>query len=166
MTNLNRIIDPDNDSDYFIEVRNLLGITSDDLSDTILKSDIILGMAERVVCKIYVPNWTNILNGSDKFAVEALRSCVIIRVCLNILNMPAIQNIMIDQIRLIDIIIESITVDLDKLKESLDKLFKEQLSFIDIDWSGDYPFLTAFELTDKIKLYDYEVNDYGAIQEV
>jgi hypothetical protein len=166
MTNLNRIIDPDNDSDYFIEVRSLLGITSDDLSDAVLKSDIILGMAERVVCKVYVPNWIDILNGSNRFATEALRSCVIIRVCLNILNMPAVQNIMIDQIRLIDIIIKSIKIDLNELKESLDKLFKEQLSFIGIDWSGDYPLLTAFELTDKVKLYDYEVNDSGALQKV
>ena len=36
----NYIIDPINDADYYTEVRDLLGITDDDLSDSALKSDI------------------------------------------------------------------------------------------------------------------------------
>ena len=44
----NYIIDPVNDTAYYTDVRDLLGITDDDLTDNNLKSDIILGAAERI----------------------------------------------------------------------------------------------------------------------
>lgn len=164
MDNLNRIIDTTDDISYFTEVRNLLGITVDDLDDDVLKSDIILGMAERMVCKVFVPNWIDVLNGEDKFAIQALRSCIIIRVCLNILNMPVVQNILINEVRLIDVIVKT-SVNIDKLKESLEKMFKEQLSIVGVSSSEDYPKLTAFELTDRVKLYDYKVNTFGNLED-
>jgi len=160
----NYIIDPVNDSSYYTEVRDLLGITSDDLSDTTLKSDIFLGMAERMICKTYVPNWQNILDGSDGIAADALRSSVIIRVALNILEMPANKDLFLDQFQLIDMIIKSNKQTLDQLKASLQKLFEQQLSFVGVEYTGGWPERTLLGKSTSANVFDYYIDTNNVIQ--
>ena len=160
-----RIIDPINDTDYSEEVRTLLGVTSDELSNTVLKLDIILGMAERDICG-YIDNWIDILNGSDAMAEEALRSCVIIKIALNIINMPATQNLLIDEIRLPnEITFISKKVGMDELKNSLQKLFEQQLALVGVEHTGNYPEKELIGATTSASFYDYYIDTSGAIQE-
>lgn len=161
----NYIIDPVNDSDYYTDVRDLLGITSDDLSDTTLKSDIILGIAERMICKTFVPNWQDVLTGDDGIAADALRSSVIIRVALNILEMPANENLLLDQFKLIDMVLTSKKQTLDDIKKSLQKLFEQQLSFCGVVYSGaGWPERTLVGKSDSITFYDYYIDTEGEVQ--
>jgi len=161
----NYIIDPVNDSDYYTEVRDLLGITDDDLTDATLKSDIFLGAAERMICKIYVPNWQSVLNGADGIAADALRSTVIIRVALNILNMPATQNLILDQVRLIDIILTAKKQTFDELKAALQTLFEQQLSFVGVEHTGDWPVRTLVGKSTSANVFDYYIDTDGVVQE-
>jgi hypothetical protein len=161
---MNLIIDKDQDSTFATEIRDVLGTTSNELSDTSLKSDIILGAAERAVCKIHVPNWQAVLNGDDPIAANALRACVIIKVCLNIINTPAIQNILIDQVRLVDIIITAKKVTLQELKDSLQALFEQQLASVGVEYSGGYPERELVEKTGTDTLYEYYVDSEGTFQ--
>lgn len=160
----NYIIDPVNDTDYYTEVRDLLGITDDDLSDATLKSDIFLGAAERMIAKVYVPNWQDVLTGSDAIAADALRSSVVIRVALNVLNMPASQNLLFDQIRLIDIIIMAKKQTVEQIKGSLQMLFEEQLSFAGVVRSTAWPERTLVGKSDSADVYDYYVDTSGDVQ--
>ena len=161
----NYIIDPTNDTAYYTEVRDLLGITSDDLTDATLKSDIFLGAAERAVCKIHVPNWHSVMTGDDQIAADALRSCVIIRVALNILNMPANQNLIMDQIRLIDIILTAKKQTFNELRNALQTILEQQLSFVGVVYSGDgWPDRTLIGKSDSISVFDYYVDTSGELQ--
>jgi|GEM_PF-3374733 len=161
----NYIIDPVNDAAYYTEVRDLLGITEDDLTDASLKSDIILGAAERAICKIYAPNWQSVMTGNDQLAADALRSCVVIRVALNILNMPANQNIIMDQVRLIDIILTAKKQTFDELRKALGDLFMQQLSFVGVVHPGTgYPNRTLIGKSASISVYDYYVDTNGNVQ--
>jgi len=161
----NYIIDPVNDTAYYTEVRDLLGITSDDLSNTTLKSDIFLGTAERMICKIYVPNWQNVLKGSDSIAADALRSSVIVRVAINVLNMPASQNLILDQVRLIDIILTAKKQTMAELRASLEMLFEQQLSFAGVVRTTAWPIRTLVGKTSTANVFDYYVDTDGAVQE-
>ena len=160
----NYIIDPVNDTAYYTEVRDLLGVTDDDLTDATLKSDIYLGVAERMICKIYVPNWQDVLSGSDSIAADALRSSVIIRVALNVLNMPASQNLLFDQIRLIDIIVMAKKQTVEQIKGSLQMLFEEQLSFVGVVRTSTWPERTLVGKSDSADVYDYYVDTAGVVQ--
>jgi len=161
----NYIIDPINDTAYYTEVRDLLGITDDDLTDTTLKSDIFLGAAERAICKIYVPNWQSVMTGSDQIAADALRSCVIIRVALNILNMPASQNLILDQVRLIDIILTAKKQTFDQLRNALQTILEQQLSFVEVVHAGTgWPDRTLVGKSDSISVFDYYVDTSGELQ--
>jgi len=160
----NYIIDPVNDTNYYTEVRDLLGVTSEDLTDATLKSDIFLGMAERMVAKIYVPNWQDILTGSDQIASDALRSSVVIRVALNILNMPANQNLLFDQIRLIDIILIAKKQSFEDLKKALEYLFEQQISVVGVERTTAWPERTLVGKSDSADVYDYYVDTSGAVQ--
>lgn len=161
----NYIIDPVNDTAYYTEVRDLLGVTSDDLSDDTLKSDIFLGAAERMICKLYVPNWQAVLTGSDAIAADSLRSSVVIRVAQNILNMPANQNLLFDQIRLIDIILIAKKQTIEDLKSSLQSLFEQQLSFIGVERTSAWPERTLVGKSTSADVYDYHIDTEGAVQE-
>jgi len=161
----NYIIDPINDAAYYTEVRDLLGITSDDLSDATLKSDIFLGAAERMICKIYVPNWQDVLTGSDSIAADALRSSVVVRVALNVLNMPASQNLILDQVRLIDIILTAKKQTMAELRASLEHLFEQQLSFAGVVRTTEWPIRTLVGKTGTANVYNYYVDTDGAVQE-
>ena len=163
MTNL--IIDRENDSNYFTEVRTLLGVDTEELTDAVLKLDIILGAAERSVCKIYVPNWQDILNGNDPIEEQALRALVIIRVAMLILEQPQIQNMLIDTVRLIDIIIEAKKITLAEIKAGLEKLFSEQLSIVGVERSTAWPKKTLIGLSDSANVFDYYVDTEGELQE-
>ncbi len=160
----NYIIDPINDTAYYTEVRDLLGVTSEDLSDATLKSDIFLGMAERMIAKIYVPNWQDVLTGSDSIAADSLRSSVIVRVAINILNMPANQSLLFDQVRLIDIILIAKKQTLDDLKNSLNSLFEQQLSFVGVERTSDWPERTLVGKSDTARFDDYYVDTSGRVQ--
>ena len=160
----NYIIDPINDSDYYTEVRDLLGVTDDDLTDATLKSDIFLGAAERMICKVYVPNWQNVLDGADGIAADALRSSVIVRVALNILNMPATQNLILDQVRLIDIILTAKKQTFPELKAALQSLFEQQLSFVGVEHTGDWPVRTLVGKSDTANFYDFYIDTNGVVQ--
>jgi len=161
----NYIIDPVNDSAYYTDVRDLLGITDDDLTDSSLKSDIILGAAERAVCKIFVPNWQTVMTGPDPIAADALRSCVVIKVAINILNMPANQNLLQDSIRVIDMIITAKKQTLEQIKTDLQRLFEEQLSLVGVAHAdGSWPERTLVGKSDSISVYDYYVDTDGSIQ--
>jgi len=159
------IIDPINDTSYYTDVRTLLGITSHDLTDTELKSDILLGIAERIICGTLVPNWTDILNGNNQLKTDALRSCVIIQVGINILDMPAKQNLIIDQARLIDIILTAKKQDYREFKGWLVGLMEKQLSMLGIVHSGGWPVRTLVGKTTSANVYDYYVDTNGDIQE-
>lgn len=158
-----RIIDPEDDSDYTTEVRILLGITSNELSDTELKTDIILGVAEREIIRSFVDNWIDVLNGSDDMAKSALRAAVIIKVALNVISSPAIQNILIDQTRLIDVIITAKKVPLEELRENLASMLSQQLVAVGIEHTDGYPTSVAIGKTDNLQIYKYAVDESGAI---
>ena len=160
----NYIIDPVNDTDYYTEVRDLLGITDDDLTDATLKSDIYLGVAERMICKVYVPNWQDVLSGSDSIAADALRSSVIIKVALNVLDMPASQNLILDQVRLIDIILTAKKQTMQELKKSLQTFFEQQLSFAGVVRSAVWPERTLVGKSDSADVFDYYIDTSGAVQ--
>jgi len=159
------IIDPVNDTSYYTEVRTLLGITSKDLTDAELKSDILLGIAERIICGSLVPNWVNILNGNNQLKTDALRSCVIIQVGINILDMPAKQSLIIDQARLIDIILTAKKQDYREFKGWLVGLMEKQLSMLGIVHSGGWPDRTLVSKTTTANVYDYYVDRNGDVQE-
>jgi len=158
------IIDKVNDTSYYTEVRVLLGITSDDLTDAELKSDVILGMAERLVCGSLVPNWTDVLNGGNQLKADALRSCVVMQVAINILDMPAIQNLIVDQIRLIDIIITAKKQTAKEIKSWLGGLQRQQLAIVGITHTGGWPGRTLVGKTKSVNVYDYTVDTNGNIQ--
>lgn len=161
---MSRIIDPENDTNYPEEVRILLGVTSDELSDTTLKLDIMLGVAERMICD-YIDNWVDILNGDSRSAEESLRACVIIQVALNIINMPAVQNLLIDEARLPnEIVFISKKVGINDLKASLQNMFEQQLAICGVTHSGDYPERKIVGASDSINYLDYYIDLQGAIQ--
>ena len=160
----NYIIDPVNDTAYYTEVRDLLGVTTEDITDDTLKSDIILGVAERMIAKIYVPNWQDVLVGSDSIAADSLRSSVIVRVALNILGMPLNQNLLFDQVRLIDVIIIAKKQTIKEITAALEALFEQQLSFTGVVRTTDWPARTLVGKSKTSILYDYRVDNQGAIQ--
>lgn len=162
---ISRIIDKENDTTYCDEIRTLLGITSGDIPDSTIEMDIILGLAEREVCKIYVPNWIDVLNGDDTFAVEALRTAVLLKVCLNILDSPAIQNLIIVDMKIEEIVLKN-DIDTDKLKASLLKMFESQLSLVGVERTVAWPEHTVISLTDVNELYQYAVDLGGDIVEI
>ena len=159
-----RIIDPASDTDYVTEVRILLGITSNELTDAELKTDIILGVAERNIIG-EVDNWQSIVDGANDIKSAALRAAVIIRVALNVISSPAIQNILIDQTRLIDVIITAKKVPLEELRNNLMSMLDEQLASSGIVYTDGYPTHTAVGKTDKVLLYEYAVDDSGGVAE-
>lgn len=159
------IIDAENDKNYYSEVRDLLGITSDDISDDVLKSDIFLGAAERMIIKVYAPNWQDIVSGSDQIAADALRSSIVIRVALQILNMPASQNFMFDSVQLIDMIFKSKGMSIDDLKKLLNGLFFDQLSLVGVEHSSEWPVRTLVGKSDSANVFDYYVDTNGDLQE-
>jgi len=159
------IIDATSDTSYYTEVRTLLGITSHDLTDTELKSDIILGVAERMICGTTVPNWSDILNGGDQLKTDALRSSVIIQVGINILDMPAKQNLIADQTRLIDIILTAKKQSYSDFRGWLVGLMESQLSMVGVvQTDGGWPVTTLVGKTKTFNAYDYYVDANGAIQ--
>jgi hypothetical protein len=158
------IIDTTNDTSYYTEVRTLLGITSNDLTDDELKSDIILGTAERIVCGTLVPNWTDILNGDNQLKADALRSCVIIQVGINILDMPAKQNLIVDKVRLIDIILTAKAQSYEEFKGWLVGLLGKQMAMLGIVHSGGWPDRTLIKKTGTANVYDYHIDTNGAIK--
>lgn len=164
MTTISKIIDKDNDSDFPDEVRNLMGLTSEDLTDAVIKSDILLGMAEREIMKEYVPNWTSILNGEDAIAIDALRSCVILKICLNILDSPTVQNYYIQDFRFVDIIMNS-GVDGEKLRNRLQGLFLKQLSYCGVEHTGDWPEFKLVGKSDTFTPFQYYIDQNGDLQE-
>ena len=157
----NLIIDPENDTDYFTEVRTLLGVTDADLTDAVLKSDVVLGATERAVCGSYVDNWVDILNGGDPIKAAALRTCIIVRVALDIIDSPAVQNILIDRIPLVDTIIESKKVPIQEVKAGLTRLFERQLAQAGVVHDGGWPEYTGIAVTDPPGIYDYVVDTNG-----
>jgi len=163
MASINVIIDTQEDTDFYDEVRNIIGVEPLDLPNEVIKSDIMLGMAEREICKVHVPNWQDVLNGSDVFAVKALRSTVVLKLCLNILLVPAIQNLFVNDFRLVDIIMKS-DVDVEKLKVSLNELFLSQLSIVGVVRSDAWPEAQIIGRTDNINVYDYHVSEEGGIE--
>lgn len=165
MSNTVYIIDPENDTSYYAEVRTLLGITSNDLTDAELKSDILLGVAERIICGSIVPNWVDILNGDSQLKADALRSCVVIQVGINVLDMPAKQNLIVDQVRLIDIILTAKKQSYKEFREWLVGFMGTQLSMIGITHSGGWPERKLLGASGSVNVYDYYVDTDGAIQE-
>ena len=160
------IIDTVNDTSYYTEVRTLLGITSNDLTDAELKSDILLGMAERIICGTLVPNWTDILSGDSQLKTDALRSCVIVQVSINILDMPAKQNLVVDKVRLIDIILTAKAQSYKEFKGWLIGLLGKQMAMLGIVHSGDgWPDRTLVKKTGTANVYDYHIDTNGAIKE-
>lgn len=160
----NYIIDPVNDTAYYTEVRDLLGITDDDLTNDTLKSDIFLGAAERMICKVFVPNWQAVMTGDDQLAADSLRSCVIIRVALNVLNMPANQNLIHDQFRLIDMIVVAKKQTMDEIKLNLRFLFEQQLSFVGVERTDEWPDRTIVGKSDTVNVFDYIIDTRGNIE--
>lgn len=163
---ISRIINTTEDTTYPTEVRILLGITQNELSDDALKSDILIGVAEREIVSSYVDNWISVLNGDDEMAQAALRSTVIIKVALNILNSPAIQNILIDQVRLIDVIITAKKVSLEKLRDNLESLLNQQLLVVGVEHTDGYPVSVAIGKTDNLPIYQFAVSETGSIVQI
>lgn len=163
---ISRIINTKEDTTYPMEVRTLLGITANELSDDALKSDILIGVAEREIVSSYVDNWISVLNGDDEMAQAALRSTVIIKVALNILNSPAIQNILIDQVRLIDVIITTKKVSLEKLRDNLEALLNQQLLVVGVEHTDGYPVSVAIGKTDNLPIYQFAVSETGSIVQI
>lgn len=159
------IIDIINDTSYYTEVRTLLGITSNDLTDAELKSDILLGMAERIICGTLVPNWTDILNGDSQLKTDALRSCVIVQVSINILDMPAKQNLIVDKVRLIDIILTAKAQSYKEFKGWLIGLLEKQMAMLGIVHPDGWPERTLVKATGTANVYDYHIDTNGMIQE-
>jgi len=160
---ISRIVDRQGDTDFPTDVRVLLGITTNELSDAEIKSDMIHGIAERNICKTYVPNWQTVVNGDDAMAAEALRACVIIKAALNIIGTPAIQNILIDEVRLIDVIIKAKKVSLEELRRNLERMLNEQLVAVGVEHTGDWPEFTIIGKTDNDTIYGFEVDTSGDI---
>ena len=159
-----RIIDQ-HDKTWEDEVRALLGTSEGVISNEVLGLDIIYGTAERELCKSYCPNWKDIKNGRDQMANESLRSCLILRIALNILSMPQVQNIIIDEMDLppdTRIITKKITHK--ELKASLEKLFHQQLSILGVEYDGGFPDRTVISKTDYVDIFDYYVDTDGNIQ--
>lgn len=163
---ISRIINTKEDTTYPMEVRTLLGITANDLSDDALKSDILIGVAEREIVSSYVDNWISVLNGDDEMAQAALRSSVIIKVALNVLSSPAIQNILIDQVRLIDIIITAKKVSLEDLRNNLESLLNQQLLIVGVEHTDGYPVSLAIGRTDNLPIYQFAVSETGSIVQI
>ncbi len=163
MSTITVIIDMENDTDFYTEVRTLMGVEAEDLPTTTLKLDIMTGMAEREVCKIHVPNWQAVLNSDDPFAVKALRSCVICKLCLNILQVPAIQNLFINELRIVDIIMNA-DINIEKLKEDLNGLFELQLSLVGVVRSDAWPEKQIIGKTDGIAIHDFYIDEQGRVQ--
>ena len=164
MSTITVIIDMENDTDFYTEVRTIMGVEAEDLPTATLKLDIMTGMAEREVCKVHVPNWQAVLNGDDPFAVKALRACVVCKLCLNILQVPAIQNLFINELRIIDIIMKA-NIDIEKLKEDLIGLFQMQLSLVGVVRTDAWPEFQVIGKTANISFYDYCVDQSGILQQ-
>jgi len=164
MKHITKIIDTENDSDFLSEVRNLMGLEPEDLNDTVISSDILLGMAEREIMKEYVPNWVSILNGEDEIAQRSLRSSVILKICLNILDNPMVQNYYVNEFRFIDIIANS-GIDVQELRDGLERQFFKQLGYCGIVHSGEWPEKKLIGKSDSANLYDYYVDTEGEIKE-
>lgn len=159
-----RIINPEDDADYVTEVRILLGVTNNELSDAALKMDIIIGAAERDIIR-HVDNWISIVDGDDSMKSAALRSSVIIRAALNIISTPAIQNLLIDQTRLIDVIITAKKATLEEVRGNLSALLDQQLASAGIVHTGGYPEHIAIGKTDNLQVYTYQVTETGDVTE-
>ena len=163
---IRRIIDVDNDTNYYTEVRNILDVTSNDLSDAFLKSDIVLGTAEREVISIYVNNWIDILNGDNAMKEEALRSCVILMVCMNIIEAPIAQNLLDNEFKIAEFVIKNKNISIDEFKVSLKKLFEKQLSIVGVvHTGGDYPEREVVGKSKSYNAYDYYIDNDLEIQE-
>lgn len=164
MATINKIIDIQNDSDFYNETRYLLGVESEDLTDTVIQSDIMVGMAERDVCKVMVPNWQDIISGSDAFAQQALRSVVICKLCLNILKIPAIQNLFVNEMKIIDIVLKA-NIDIEKLKTDLTELMNSQLSIVGVEHSGDWPEFQIIGKTNSFTYSEFYIDSDGNVQQ-
>ena len=164
MAAISRIIDKDSDTDFPTELRNLMGLETEDLTDAVIISDILLGMAERQIMKKFVPNWIDILNGSDSIAIEALRSCVALRICLNILDNPMVQNYYINDFSFVDIVAKS-GINVQELRDGLTKQFLEQLSFVGVVRSEAWPEMKLVGKSTTFNMYDYYVDSNGNTQE-
>ena len=162
---IRRIIDVDNDTDYFTEVRNIFDITSDDLTDSFLKSDIILGTSEREIISVYVNNWIDILNGSSAIKQEALRSCVILMVCMNIIEAPLAQNLLETEFKIAEFAIKNKNISIDDFKISLQKLFEKQLSIVGVEHTGGYPEREIVGKSGTYNAYDYYIDNDLDIQD-
>jgi len=160
----NLIIDPVNDTDYPTQVRALLGVDSDELSTATLILDIVLGTAEREICSQYVPNWMSVLNGDDQIKADSLKASVIIKVALNLISMPAVQNILIDKVKFIDTIVESKQIPIEEIRASLQSFFDKQLSMVGIVHDEEWPDRTIIGKSDTFDPYDYYVDLDGNIQ--
>jgi len=162
---IKRIIDTDNDTNYYTEVRNILDVTADDLSDAFLKSDIILGASEREVCGIYVDNWIDILNGDSAIKEEALRSCVILMVCMNIIESPVSQNLLENEFKIAELVVKNKNISINDFKASLQKLFEKQLSIVGVSHTGDWPEREIVGKSNSYNAYDYYIDSNLEIQE-
>jgi len=163
---IKRIIDTDNDTNYYTEVRNILDVTVDDLTDAFLKSDIVLGASEREVCGIYVDNWIDILNGDSAIKEEALRSCVILMVCMNIIESPVSQNLLENEFKIAELVVKNKNISIDEFKKSLKKLFEKQLSIVGVSHTGgDWPEREIVGKSNSYNAYDYYVDSNLELQE-
>jgi len=71
----------------------------------------------------------------------------------------------LDQVRLIDIILTAKKQTFDELKAALQTLFEQQLSFVGVEHTGDWPVRTLVGKSDTANVYDYYVDTNGEIQE-
>jgi len=161
----NLIIDPIEDTDYPTQVRALLGVDSDELSTATLILDIVLGTAEREVCSQHVPNWVSILNGDDQIKADSLKASVIIKVALNLISVPAVQNILVDKVKFIDTIVESKQIPIEEIRTSLQSFFDKQLSMVGVVRDEEWPDRAIIGKSDTFDPYDYYIDDLGNVQE-
>ena len=91
---------------------------------------------------------------------------MIIRVAINVLNMPAKQNLILDQVRLIDIILTSKKQSMKEMREWLNEMLQEQLSIVGVVYEDGWPERTVVGLSDTIVDYDYYIDTDGNIQEI
>lgn len=162
---MSTIIDPGTDLSYPIEVRELIGVTSDDITDDTLKLDLFFGQADRTIKKI-VPNWENIQAGSDADRKASLRSMVIIQVGLLIISSPSSQNYLLNQVSITDdVTLKSNNRSYDDLKDSLQQMLDDQKLSVGIEYDEDYPTIPGIGKTDSSLIYKYEIDDNGNIVE-
>jgi len=160
------IIDTVNDSDFVTDVRVLLGVSTAELSDAAIKSKVVVTAAEGAICRIYAPNWQAVLSGSDPIALDALRNCVIVMVCINLLDNPVVQRLLFDEIKLPpDITIKNKGISVEKVKDGIQTFFEQQLALVGVERSGAsaLPNRVVVGKSDSALIYNYEVNDNGEI---